>query len=63
MALWLKVLAAKAEDLSLVSRTRGVEEENNFRMLSSDFRMCVTIRALAHVCMRVHTHTHTHTHM
>lgn len=55
MVLWLELLAAKPDDLILVSRTHMVEKKTN----SWNLHACCGTHTLT---MRTHTHTHTEAH-
>lgn len=50
MAPWIKALATKPDNSSLIPGTHKVEERTDFYKLSSDLHMYIML----------HTHTHTH---
>jgi hypothetical protein len=69
MALWVKVLATKHKDPSLILKTHNDRrQESDCDRLSSDLYMftvslmCVRTHTCTHIHTHSHTHTHTHTH-
>lgn len=48
MVQWIRALAAKPDDLILISRTHALEGKNRLPKLSPDL----------HICAMIHVHTH-----